>query len=215
MADCDGRIEAVLHRLQAECPVPAAPLPAPRHRTQPPNALAFPAREVLHRILGVDLTQIHGLGPYLALKLIGECGTSLSAWPTAKHFTSWLCLAPSNKISGGKVLSAKTRRSGNRAAALLRLAAVAAGRTETALGAFYRRLSGRVGKAKAVTATARKIAVLFYNTLRHGMAYADPGASYYEERYRRRVLANLRRRAKSLGYVLQTATPTPTVAEVS
>ena len=99
--------------------------------------------------------------------------------------------------------------------ALLRLAAVAVGRTETALGAFYRRLSGRVGKAKAVTATARKIAVLFYNTLRHGMAYADPGASYYEERYRQRVLANLRRRAKSLGYVLQATGSTPSVAEVS
>jgi transposase len=169
----------------------------------------------LHRILGVDLTRIHGLGPYLALKLVGEIGTDMGRWQTVKHFTSWLCLAPSNKISGGKVLSSKTRRSNNRAAALLRLAAVAVGRTETALGAFYRRLSGRVGKAKAVTATARKIAVLFYNALRHGMAYADPGASYYEERYRRRVLANLRRRAKSLGYVLQTANPTPTVAEVS
>ena len=215
VADCDVRIQAVLDRLQAECPVPTAPLPAPRCRTRSPNGLAFPAREALHRILGVDLTRIHGLGPYLALRLVGECGTDLSAWPSAKHFTSWLCLAPGNKISGGKVLSAKTRRSGSRAAALLRLAAVAAGRTETALGAFYRRLSGRVGKAKAVTATARKIAVLFYNALRHGMAYADPGASYYEERYRRRVLANLRRRAKSLGYVLQTANPTPTVAEVS
>jgi transposase len=95
------------------------------------------------------------------------------------------------------------------------LAAVAVGRTETALGAFYRRLSGRVGKAKAVTATARKIAVLFYNTVRHGMTYADPGASYYEERYRQRVLTNLRCRAKSLGYVLQVADPTAPVAEVS
>jgi transposase len=122
-----------------------------------------------------------------------------------KHFTSWLCLAPSNKISGGKVLSSRTQRSGSWAAALLRLAAVAVGRTDTALGAFYRRLSARVGKAKAVTATARKIAFLFYNTLHHGMAYSDPGASQYEERYRRRVLNNLERRAKSLGYVLQEA----------
>ena len=71
--------------------------------------------------------------------------------------------------------------------------------------AFYRRLSARVGKAKAVTATARKIAVLFYNTLRYGMAYTDPGASYYEERYRRRVISNLERRAKSFGYTLQEA----------
>ena len=214
-AACDARIAAVLERLQAECPAPTAPLPAPRSRARSPNELAFPAREALHRILGVDLTQVHGLGPYLALKLVGECGTSLSAWPSAKHFTSWLCLAPSNKISGGKVLSSRTRRTGNRAAALLRLAAVTVGRSDTALGAFYRRLSGRVGKAKAVTATARKIAVLFYNTLRHGMAYADPGASYYEERYKRRVLANLQRRAKSLGYVLQAVDPTPTGTEVS
>jgi transposase len=119
--------------------------------------------------------------------------------------------SPSNKISGGKVLSSRTRRSGSRAAALLRLAAVAVGRTDTALGAFYRGLSARVGKAKAVTATARKIAVLFYNTLRHGMEYSDPGASHYEERYRRRVITNLERRAKSLGYVLQAA-PAPEVS---
>jgi transposase len=213
--DCDKRIEAVLTELKATCPRPSAPLPAPRHRTQQPNALSFPAREALYRILGVDLTQIHGLGPYLALKLVGECGTNLSAWPSAKHFTSWLCLAPSNKISGGKVLSSRTRRSSNRASALLRLAAVTVGRTETALGAFYRRLAGRIGKAKAVTATARKIAVLFYNTLRHGIGYADPGASYYEDRYRQRVLANLKRRAKSLGYALQLTEHTAIGTEVS
>jgi len=85
---------------------------------------------------------------------------------------------------------------------------VTVGRTQTALGTFYRRLSARVGKAKAVTATARKIATLFYNTLRHGLDYADPGASYHEDRYRARVLANLRRRAKSLGYMLHEM-PTP------
>ena len=111
-----------------------------------------------------------------SLKLIAECGDNLSAWPSAKHFTSWLGLAPNNKISGGKVLSSRTKRSGSRAAALLRLAAVTVGRTDTALGAFYRRLSARIGKAKAVTATARKIAVLFYNAVRHGMEYVDPGA---------------------------------------
>ena len=93
----------------------------------------------LFALLGVDLTQIHGLGPYVALKLVSECGTDMTKWPSAKHFTSWLCLAPGNKISGGKVLSSRTRRSSNRAASLLRLAATAVGRTDTALGAFYRR----------------------------------------------------------------------------
>ncbi len=89
------------------------------------------------------------------------------------------------------------------------------GRTDTALGAFYRRLSARAGKAKAVTATARKIAVLFYNTLRHGMSYTDPGSAYYEDRYRQRVLGNLKRRAKSLGFVLVQAEPGVTPVGVS
>ena len=114
-----------------------------------------------------------------------------------------LAVPGAEKISGGKVLSSRTRRSGSRAASLLRLAAVTVGRTATALGAFYRRLAAWIGKAKAVTATARKIAVLFYNTLRHGMGYVDPGVSYYEERYRQRKLLNLQRRAKALGYALQ------------
>jgi transposase len=208
VAACDARIEAVLGRLQDAAAKPAGEPPAlPAIRQA--NAPAFDVRAALQAVLGVDLTRIHGLGPYLALKLVGECGTDLSAWPSAKHFTSWLCLAPSNKISGGKVLSARTRRSGSRAAALLRLAAVTVGRTPTALGAFYRRLSARIGKAKAVTATARKIAVLFYNAVRHGLDYADPGAAYYEERYRQRVLLNLQRRAKALGYVLQQVEASP------
>jgi hypothetical protein len=156
--------------------------------------------------VGVDLTQVHGLGPHAALKLIGECGTDMSKWRTAKHFTSWLTLAPGAKISGGKVLSSQTRRSANRATTVLRLAAVSVSRTQTALGAFFRRLAARVGKAKAVTATARKIAVLFYNTLRHGSSYVDPGADYYEERYRDRVLRGLRVRAAAFGYSL-TAEP--------
>jgi transposase len=130
------------------------------YRLKASNA-ASPISTFSGAIPSIDLTQIHGLGPYLALKLIGECGTDLSAWPSAKHFTSWLSLAPCNKISGGKILSSATRSSNNRAASLLRLAAVTVGRTETALGAFFRRLSARIGKAKAITATARKIAVLF------------------------------------------------------
>jgi transposase len=215
VAACDMQIEAILKRLKKNATPSANKLLPARHETRSANAPAFDVRAALHAILGVDLTQINALGPYLALKLVGECGTNLTAWPTAKHFTSWLGLAPHNKISGGKVLSSKTRRTSNRVASLLRLAAVSVGRTDTALGAFYRRLSARVGKAKAITATARKLAVLFYNTLRHGMSYVDPGATYYEERYRQRVLGNLQRRAKSLGYVLYQADRDPTQGVVS
>ena len=207
---CDARIEAVLkelsiHRGHGHGPAPRAS--RRRNRTDQANALAFDVREALFALLGKDITTIDGLGPYLSLKLIAECGDDLSSWPSAKHFTSWLGLAPSNKVSGGKMLSSRTRRSGGRAAALLRLAAVTVGRTDTVLGAFYRRLSARIGKAKAVTATARKIAVLFYKAVRYGMDYVDPGASSYETRYRTRVVNNLHRRAKAFGFVLQPLEP--------
>jgi transposase len=210
-AACAARIEAVLKELSIDRGRATGPMPPPRRISHQPNALDFDVREALFMLLGKDLTQINGLGTYVALKLVAECGDDLSAWPSAKHFTSWLCLAPCNKISGGKVLSSRTRRSGSRAAALLRLAAVATGRTDTALGAFHRRLSARIGKAKAVTATARKIAVLFYNALRHGMDYVDPGASFYDTRYRTRVIENLHRRAKAFGFALQPIEPRPVV----
>ena len=177
---CDARIEAVMKDLSIGRGHDTGALTPSRRRTDQVNGLAFDVRSALFALLGKDITKIDGFGPYLSLKLVAECGDDLSAWPSAKHFTSWLGLAPNNKISGGKVLSARTKRSGSRAAALLRLAAVTVGRTDTALGAFYRRLSARIGKAKAVTATARKIAVLFYNAVRHGMEYVDPGASFYE-----------------------------------
>lgn len=211
IAECDGKLEAAVGALTVRGANPT-PLPKARFRQKPVGAPAFDVRAALYGVLGVDLTQIHGIGPSLALKLVAECGTDLTAWPSAKHFTSWLCLAPGNKVSGGKLLSSRTRRSSSRAAALLRLAATTVGRSDTALGAFYRRLSSRVGKQKAVTATARKIAVLFYNTLRFGMTYRDPGAAAYDERHRTRVLAHLQRRARTLGYELS---PAPEAASVS
>jgi len=203
--ECDAKIQEVLAMLIAEKAPPSAPLPKARHRTAQPNAVSFDVRPILYQLAGVDVTQIHGLGPYVALRLIAECGTDLSRWRSAKHFTSWLTLSPGSKISGGKVLSAHTRKTTNRVAAHLRLAAVTVGRTDTALGAFYRRLSARVGKAKAVTATARKIAVLFYNAMRFGMDYQDPGAAHYEQKYRERAIKQLHRRAAQFGFTLQEA----------
>ncbi|WP_437787635.1 IS110 family transposase [Sorangium sp. So ce1097] len=203
---CDAEIERSVRALPKDGEG-LPPAPTPRSRKTQKNEPSFEIREVLHALLGVDLTQIHGLGPYSALRIVAECGTDMTRWPTSKHFTSWLTLAPGSKISGGKVLSSRTRSSTNRAATLLRLAAVSVGRTSTALGAFFRRLAVRTGKAKAVTATARKIAVLFYNTLRHGAAYVDPGENYYEARYRQRTIENLRRRASALGFVLVEGMP--------
>ena len=202
IAECDAQIEAAVATLNVTRLIPETPLPKAKHRTKQPNEVNFDVRAAMYQLTGTDLTQIHGIGPFLALRLIAECGTDLSRWKSAKHFTSWLTLAPGCKISGGKVLSAHTRKTSNRITAHLRLAAVTVGRTNTALGAFYRRLAARIGNAKAVTATARKIAVLFYNAMRFGMDYKDPGADHYERQYRERVIKQLHRRAAEFGFAL-------------
>jgi len=198
--ECDIEIEQMLIDLSQDKIMPSLPLPKPSHRTKQPNQLDFDVRALLYKLTGTDLTQIHGIGPYLGLRMVSECGTDLSRWPTVKHFTSWLTLSPGSKISGGKTLSSHSRKSNNRIVAHLRLAATTVGRTQTALGAFYRRLSARIGKAKAVTATARKIAILFYNAMRYGINYQDPGADHYEQQYRQRVLKNIQRTAAGLGF---------------
>jgi len=202
--ECDEEIEKSMAKLNREKKAPDSPLPKARRRTRQRHEPDFAVRDALYTFTGVDITQINGFGPYTALRLIGECGSDMSKWPTEKHFASWLCLSPGNKKSGGKILSQKTRPTKNRASTLLRIAAVNIGKTNTALGAFYRRLAARVGKAKAVIATARKLAILFYSLLKHGGSYVERGAEHYENQYRNRMIFNLKKRAKRLGYELIT-----------
>ncbi|MBI3491343.1 MAG: IS110 family transposase, partial [Acidobacteria bacterium] len=183
---------------------PATPLPPPRVTKKPrDNEPRFELRAPLHQLTGgVDLTQIDGITPYTALKVLSEIGTDMGRWPTEKHFTSWLTLAPKNKISGGRLLSSRTQPSANRAAAVFRMTVMSLGRTQTALGAFYRRLAARIGKPQAITATARKIAILVYRALKGELVYRDPGAEAYDAQQRTRVLRRLRQRAENLGFAL-------------
>lgn len=200
---CDGEIESVLHRLAAKQRRPKAPCPARRCKPRfCDNEPRFEIRDPLHRLAGADLTQIDSIGPYTALKLIAEIGTDMSRWPTYKHFTSWLTLAPKNKISGARLISSRTQPSANRAATVLRMCAMVVGRTSTALGAYYRRMAYRIGKPKAITATARKLAILVYRALKGDLDYNDPGAQAYEDHHRTRTLRNLRKRARQLGFGL-------------
>jgi transposase len=134
--DCDRKLEAAVAALTVRVDGDIPAMPKARTKGKQVNAPSFDVRTALYGVLGTDLTQIHGLGPALALKLIAECGTDLQAWKSAKHFTSWLCLAPGNKISGGKLLSSRTRRSSSRAAALRRLTATIIGRSDIALRAL-------------------------------------------------------------------------------
>jgi transposase len=204
LAACDGVIEAHVQTLTADVTTPVTPLPRPRVTKKPrDNEPRFEIRTPLHHLTGgIDLTQVDGITPYTALKLISEIGIDMTRWPTEKHFTSWLTLAPKNKISGGRLLSSRTQPSANRAAGILRMTVMSLGRTDTALGAFYRRLAARIGKPQAITATARKLAILVYRTLKGDLAYRDLGADAYEAQQRTRTLRRLRHRAASLGFEL-------------
>jgi transposase len=107
LKDCDVEIEQCLRSLPKDDETASPdPAPAPRARQAQKNEPRFEIRTLLYTLLGVDLTQIHGFGPYSVLRIVAECGAEMTRWPTAKHFTSWLTLAPGSKISGGKVLRA-------------------------------------------------------------------------------------------------------------
>jgi transposase len=201
IAECDGEIERLLTQLAERQPPPSAPLPAPR-RTQvsKKHALSFEVRSPLHRLTGgADLSQIDSIGPLAALQIVAEIGTDMSRWKTEHHFAAWTTLAPNNRISGGRLLSSRTRPSANRVATILRRCAMAVGKTQTALGAFYRRLAARIGKAKAITATARKLALLVYRVLAGTLVYQDAGVAAYHQLNRTRELKSLRKRARLLG----------------
>jgi transposase len=200
---CDETIQTCVDALSARRPTPARELPPMRQRRSQRGRTSVHLRAPLHTLTGgVDLTQIDGIAPHTALTLLAELGTDMTRWGSAKHFTSWLTVAPNNRQSGGRRLSGRTVPSRNRAAACLRMAAMSLGRSDTALGAFYRRLAARKGHPIAVTATARKLAVLVYRALKGELQYRDPGAEAYTMQQRARRLRYIRQRAAALGFDL-------------
>jgi len=166
-----------------------------KKRSRTRNAPKFDLRTQLFRMCGVDLTRIDGIDATTALAVVSETGADMSRFATAKHFASWLGLCPGTKITGGVAMSDKTKRVANRAAQALRLAAAALRSSQSALGAYFRRLCGRMDKPKAVTTAAHKLARLIYTMLTKGEVYTDQGQGHYEERYRERVLRQLAQRA--------------------
>jgi transposase len=197
IAECDIEIEAQLHQLQTHDGVPAK---GTKGRSR--NAPTFNLRERMFQMCGVDLTRIAGINVTTALTVLAEVGADMSRFPTVKHFTSWLGLCPGTKITGGKVMSGKTKRVVNRAAQALRLAAAALRTSQSALGAYFRRMCARMDKPKAIAAAAHKLARLIYMMLTKGEEYTDQGQEYFEERYRERVLRQLAKRAEQMGMKL-------------
>lgn len=199
LTECDAKLESMLATLVGDDDSEPG---RGRRASNSKNAPQFDVRTYLFRLCGVDLTRINGINPTTALKVIAEVGPDMTRFKSAKHFASWLGLCPGTKISGGKVLSGASKRTTNRAAQSLRLAAAALHKSQSALGAYFRRLAARLDRAKAITAVAHKLARLIYTMLTKGEEYTDQGQDYYEERYRQRVMHHLARRAEKLGMQL-------------
>jgi transposase len=198
LAECDREIEQQMQSMHAHEGEPAKD----KRRSRPRNAPKLDLRAQLYKMCGVDLTRIDGINVTTALAVISEIGTDMSRFATVKHFACWLGLCPGTKISGGRVLNSKTKRVANRAAQALRMAAAALRSSQSALGAYFRRMCARMDKPKAITAAAHKLARLIYTMLTKGEEYTDQGQDYYEERYRESVLRNLAKRAEKMGMKL-------------
>jgi len=197
---CDQEIEKYMQSLEARGDPKDAPPEDLRKRRK--NQVHFDLRGQLHRLTGADLTAIDGIDAMTAQSVVSESGIDMSRFATEKHYSSWLGLCPNHPITGGKVRRRRTRKVRNRAAAALRVAAQSLHKSKTALGAFYRRMRARLGPAKATTATAHKLAVLIYRTLKYGLKYVDQGQQAYERQYQQRTLQTLIKRAKQLGYAM-------------
>jgi transposase len=195
LAECDTKLDGLLDERSAT-KVDIGPTPRLGSKARGEHDI----RQRLADWAGVDLTRINGLGVTVVMKLLTEVGPDVSRFATVKHFCSWLGLCPGTKISGGKVLSSGTKRSANRARQALKMAAQSLCRSESALGAFYRRLCARMDKPRANTATAHKLARMAYFMLTRGEAYVDQGQQHYEEQQRQRSIAALQRRAHALGF---------------
>ena len=198
LTECEREIEQVMGQLHAYTGEPAKG----KKRSKAKNAPKFDVREHLFKMCGVDVTRVDGIDVSTAMMIVSEIGCDLSRFASDKHFASWLGLCPGTRISGGKVLGSGTKHSVNRATQAFKQAAAGLRTSQSALGAYFRRLCGRMDKAKAVTAAAHKLARLFYTLLTKGEEYIDQGQQYYEERYRQRVIYHLQRKAQKLGMSL-------------
>jgi hypothetical protein len=200
LAQCDAKLQALMCKLgQVKVDLGRAPRAGSKLRVE------FDVRQTLANWAGVDLTRINGLAATTVMKLLTEIGPNLARFASVKHFCSWLGLCPGTKISGGKILSSGTKRAANRARQALKLAAQSLWHSDSALGAFYRRMSARMDKPRANTATAHKLARMVYFMLTRGEAFVDQGQQRYEVQQRQRSLAALKRRAASLGFHLTPA----------
>ena len=199
--ECDEKIQA---QLATKEPVLSKEIETSKKKKvkNNKNNLSFDATKMLQQITGTDVTEIFGITDTNAVEIISEVGLNMNKWPTVKNFTAWLNLAPNNKVSGGKLLSSKTQKKKNKAGQIFKMAAFAVQRSNNWLAMFYHRIKSRCGVQKAITATARKIAVIFYKMLKEKIAFNPISADTYMQTFKKQQLKKLKKQAHKLELVL-------------
>ena len=210
IVECEEEIRRMLASFDSQVDPNDQPLP-PSTKKNLRKGIGFDLRTEFYRILGTDLSAVPGLQVATISTLFAECG-DLSAFPDAGQFSSWLGLCPDNRISGGKVLSAKTRKVDNRAAAALRMAALTLHHNPSHLGQFYRRMRYRLGPPKAITATAHKLARIIYHLVTTRQPYDESVFHLHDQSNRKRKTRRLHAQAAALGFSLIPAPSTPGVS---
>jgi transposase len=205
---CDAEIEKMLVAFQPRVDPQEKPLPPDRkkkkhHRRQKKGALntGFDLRTESYKLFGVDLTQVPGL-MLMVLTLFSEVGRDMSRWKTAGHFVSWLALCPDNDITGGRVAWREMRRVHNRAGELFRMAAYSLHHDRSPLGDYLRRMKSKLGPPGATTATAHKIAIIFYTMVKKQVEYDATLWAERDAEREKRFEAKIKRQAQQLGYKL-------------
>ena len=199
IAACDQHIERMLAHFDSQEQYAEAPSNKYKAKGNQPT---FDVPSEMHRILGVDLTAIPGLSAQAVLTFFCEVGPQITRFPSSKHFASWLGLCPDNRISGGKILSSKTRNVRCRLANALRMAATTLYRSHSALGDYFRRLRARLGSPAAITAAAHKLARILFAMLRDRRSFDPQLLGTLNEKHLRRRQNSLRKYAASLGFEL-------------
>jgi transposase len=208
MAACDKEIEEQLQNFDRHLPPNAPSLPPEAHPQRArKNEFRFDMRSELYRIFGVDVTAIPAIHALTGYTLLAEVGTDWSKFRNGDAFASWTCLCPHNKKSGGKILSAKTRRSANRVNRALRLAAQALQRDRSYLGGYYRKMCARLGRPAGITAAAHKLARILFHVITTRQAYDESVFALEEQRQHKRMESKLKRKAQQLGYALVPLAP--------
>jgi transposase len=204
IAAYEAEIQRILRELAPKTDLGPAPEPSNPNKRKLLRARGQePLRQALFGVCAVDVTSIDGISTSTTEVVLSEMGPDLSAFPTERHFVSFLKLSPKLAISGGKPIRKRPKGTAStRVGAALRMAALTVRNSKTALGAFYRRIARRKGASVAVFATARKLAILIYRMLRYGTAYVDEGVQAYEKRFQNARLQMCHQIANQFGYKL-------------